>query len=598
MSTAVEKVVQDQQQIQLFASLLLPEPCPDGSVAHLFGLPSMSCSWQKSAATLASAAAAMDSKGDDVYFGVALRRVGLGKVSRGSAADCTHALGVGIDIDVGTDGHGGAKKRFRTVAEALDCVASAVPLPATVIVHSGGGLHLHWLYREPFSLADQADRNLAANVAREWNLRICAAALSAGGFSVDSTFDLARVLRVPGTLNRKLPDQPRAVKILEVNEKRRYDPSDLADALGIDPTVMTRVTVEEASVLGEKLRLDSSAEPDFKKLHVMMSNDDDFTALMRRDASCSRWLKDTSASAYDLAIANRLVRSGWQDQEIADLLIYNRRQHGNDLKLRETYYQKTISKARQGLDGTARAQKDQSARREVAQLEEIEEVAFIPEISERRSEVLALIGKATGIDVVRIVSNGRDPARYRVHLRDGTVLHVESTDKLTRQRTWLLLAFEVNAKVPVEPLSEKNWRLLVTHMAQLAEFEPDGDSLGEAVAEYLERAVDVTGEDRDKRTGMISSGRPIILAGGKAALHLPSFLRWLVDSGRRTDAGALKARLLALGFATRTLSYKQAGQGTSRTYWVAPDDVAGRVPPPAPARAEALDVDEPAEPAN
>jgi len=355
---------QDIMAIQLFAKLLLPEPCPDGSVAHLFGLPSKLCAWEASASTFSSRATVMDDEGDDVYVGVSLRRAGLGKVSRGSAADCTHALGVGIDIDVGTDGHGGAKKRFPTVQEAMDCAASAVALPPTIIVHSGGGLHLWWLYREPFDLADQADRNLAANVAREWNLRICAQALAAGGYSVDSTFDLARVLRVPGTRNRKLPDHPRLVKILEHDTARRYDPTDLADALGADPTKFRKVTVEESTVVGAKLRLDPGAEPDFKKLHVLMANDEKFSALLRRDASCSRWLKDTSASAYDLAIANALVRVGWQDQEIADLLIYNRRQHGNDLKLREKYYSDTIVKARKGLDGTMRSVKEASAMRE------------------------------------------------------------------------------------------------------------------------------------------------------------------------------------------------------------------------------------------
>ena len=600
------KVEQDLAAVQLFASLLLPAPCPEGSVAHLFGLPSKTCGWHDSAATLSSAAGAMDAGGDDVYVGVSLRRVGLGKVSRGSAEDCTHALGVGIDIDVGVDGHGGSKKRFSTVEAALDCAAGAVALPPTMIVHSGGGLHLWWLYREPFELASAADRNLASNVAREWNLRIATAALALGGYSVDSTFDLARVLRVPGTRNRKMPDHPRLVRLLEHDAARRYDPSDLADALGADPAALKKLTVEEATFVGEKLRLDPGAEPDYKKLHTLMSNDEKFAALLRRDAACSRWLKDTSASAFDLAIANNLVRCGWQDQEIVDLLIYNRRQHGNDLKLRENYYAKTIAKARQGGDATLRSAKDASARKEAAQQEEIEEVAAIPEISERRAEVLALLSKATGVDVVRIVSNGRDPARYRVHLRDGTVLHVDSTDKITRQRTWLLLAFEVNAKVPVDPLSEKNWRLLVTHMAQLAEFEPDGDSLSDALSQYLERAVDVAGDERDKRGGMMSSGRPILLAGGRAALHLPSFGRWLADGGRKTEMAQLKARLLALGFSARTLSYKQAGQGTSRTYWVAPgEDEGGRgfgrvAPadgPPAEAE-EQVPVDEPAEPAN
>ena len=47
------------------------------------------------------------------------------------------------------------------------------------------------------------------------------------GWDVDSTFDLARVLRLPGTYNRKVPDDPKPVEIIEAHEDRRYNPSDL-----------------------------------------------------------------------------------------------------------------------------------------------------------------------------------------------------------------------------------------------------------------------------------------------------------------------------------------------------------------------------------
>ena len=40
------------------------------------------------------------------------------------------------------------------------------------------------------------------------------------GFEVDSTFDLARVLRVPGTLNRKVKAKPVEARIIAESEVR------------------------------------------------------------------------------------------------------------------------------------------------------------------------------------------------------------------------------------------------------------------------------------------------------------------------------------------------------------------------------------------
>lgn len=565
-----ESVAQDVKAIANFAKALLPEAAPPGSVAHVFALPSKRCLWPANAAELAEAISHSDSEGDDVYIGVALRKVGLGKLTRGTAADCTHVLGVGLDVDVGTDGHGGGKKRFETIEKALAFINNAVELAPTAIINSGGGLHLWWLYHEPFDIYDLADRNLAANVAYEWHARVAEAAKVAGNYSIDSTFDIARILRFPGTRNRKLPLNPRSVELLELVNSRRYDPKDLADSLGADPKKLSKKSLEEVVMLGEKLTLNSAAKPDMDKLYALTTNDDWFARLMKRDASCARKLKDPSASGFDLAIANVLVRVGWSDQEIADLLIYNRRQHGNELKLREKYYAKTIAMARQGTDGTMRSAKENERQHEAEAADAIREVAMIDEPEERRMETIAMISKATGVGISRIVSNGRDPARYRIHLIDGTVLHVESTRELIRQDRWLCLAFEVNAKVPAEPLSQKNWRMLLTHMAQIAEFERDDDTLNDALAEYLEKAIDMTENAGENRAAALAARNPVVLDGGLPGICLSTFIRWLNDNGRKVDIPALKARLRAIGFAVRTLSFSLSGASSSRSYWVGP----------------------------
>lgn len=571
MTTKAEKG--DVGAIHEFARILLPNETPDNSVAHLFGLPSKNCLWAVDAAEFANKAYALDSGGDDAYFGISLRKTGLGKFVRGLESDLTYALGVGIDVDVVVDGIESKKKRFATVQEAVACVAEAVPLPPTMIVHSGGGLHMHWTYKEPFEITAEQDRNLASNVAMEWNKRVAAAAREAGGYSVDSVFDLTRVFRIPGTLNRKIPGNPRLVKLLEFDAALRYGPKELADSIGVDPEVMCNKSVVERAVLGDKLQLDPNAEPPLAKKLALLENDDKFRALLRRDAVCSKWLKDTSASAFDLAIANILVRVGWSDQEVADMLISNRRQHNNDLKLREKYYSDTIGLARKGYDGTTKTAKEVDSRIEMQTRQSIENVASIPDKKEQREEIFAHLFKATGVNVVKIVSNGRDPARYRVHLKNGVIIHIESTTMLRKQDTWLEKALETNSDVPVYELSRQNWRLLLSHLSRVLEFEKEGDSLMDAVNEYIERAVDITGGNREQRGGMLASGRPVILSGGKPALHLPSFAKWMKDSGKQMEASLLKARLLSSGFKPVTLSFKQGGQGSSRTYWVIPKPI-------------------------
>src|SRR5262249_1782569 len=55
------------------------------------------------------------------------------------------------------------------------------------------------------------------------------------GWSMDSTHDLARVLRLPGTVNRKLPDNPVPVTVLEAAWSRVYDVADFEAALSAAP---------------------------------------------------------------------------------------------------------------------------------------------------------------------------------------------------------------------------------------------------------------------------------------------------------------------------------------------------------------------------
>lgn len=351
----------------------------------------------------------------------------------------------------------------------------------------------------------------------------------------------------------------------------RYDLSDFRDALGDEFITSAQHAAAPMMVSGEHLLLTPDAKPDFEKLSVLQSNVDKLTAYLNRDALKHPRMNDTSASGYDLAIANLCVRAGWSDQEIANLLIWNRVKHGDNLKLREDYYARTIAKARAGFDGTAKGAKEAKAAIEAARDEAIVTAGKLADPDERRQEVLLLLSAATGIGVVDIRSNGRNPATYRVLTAAGETFIVEGSGKLRSQETWFDIGLETNAKIPLDILSPKNWRTLALQLAQVVVFEKEEDSFEDLLDEYLMLAAETEGPDaRNSRAGHLQSNSPILI-NGIPAIHLARFAHWLQEAGIKMDRAALRARIRALGFATRTLSFALGNAESSRTYWVAPE---------------------------
>lgn len=111
---------------------------------------------------------------------------------------------------------------FKHFANPADCLAhvEAITPPASVIVHSGGGLHCYWLFAHPLLLDADTRRERASNALADWVERI--------GAERESK-DLARVLRLPGSRNYKEaygPDFPE-VRYLRYDLSRTYVLDDL-----------------------------------------------------------------------------------------------------------------------------------------------------------------------------------------------------------------------------------------------------------------------------------------------------------------------------------------------------------------------------------
>ena len=256
--------------------------------------------------------------------------------------------GVWVDIDIRNDHHSKVG-----LAQTLDQVVSGVmglTMKPSLIVTTGGGIHAYWLFKEPWTLESNDERARAQAIVegfQKWVANTC-------GFAVDATYDLARVLRLPGTINHKY--RRVATGSMPHTPEPRYNPSDFDD-FSAKPRSITKVVVTTP------LNVDLEAHvPD--KIGILLANDLAFSDVWHGRK------KFPSPSERDMSIAARLVRyEGWTDQEICDALIANRRLHGGTIEradFRVDKLQYTIAKARKAYSDWLQQQENDEIAKEMA----------------------------------------------------------------------------------------------------------------------------------------------------------------------------------------------------------------------------------------
>lgn len=155
---------------------------------------------------------------------------------RGGEYDMTGVVAFFCEVDVyGPGWHKGHTNLPLTVEAAEDLVRIAFPNhPPSMIVGSGGGIYLYWLLEDPWIFADEEERAQAMAILDGIFFTLSAVA-HAQGLHVDKVADLARVLRVPGSVNFKIKDNPRPAVVRMLNEDLRYTPGQFAEIAAAVP---------------------------------------------------------------------------------------------------------------------------------------------------------------------------------------------------------------------------------------------------------------------------------------------------------------------------------------------------------------------------
>ncbi len=253
---------------------------------------------------------------------------------RGESSDVVALPALFADIDILGDGHADKRKYPKDQDAAMRLLESLGPEP-TLLVHSGHGLQAWWRFKEPLD-----DMEQAATFLRAWNDTIRAVARQQGT-DVDPVKDLARVMRVPGTMNRKKGLEPVPARLLSAG-----GPTYSFDAL-------EQYLVEEPRE-GEKAR--PAPKPIVVDPPKNAAAPRELLDLLEVDTNTRQWwerrrddMADTSPSGYDLCIANEGVYRGWSDQVIAQCMYAWRSRHGENPEKaqRPDYLARTIARARE-----------------------------------------------------------------------------------------------------------------------------------------------------------------------------------------------------------------------------------------------------------
>ncbi len=259
----------------------------------------------------------------DVFHSIGTCAKELGRHRRPGNDDIAAICGVYLDID-------NDKPYGRMAAAAKHTIP-------TVVVDSGNGIHAYYLFDDgPWIFRSVEERAQAAALVRGWVHAHPAADRGAS--------DLARILRLPETVNAKDTDYPRPVKVIEADGPR-HKRADLLDLARANLAGQERT----AAWASPRVNLTGDTSAFVAKLDALLDLSPEFAAVWHGERTFPSNKGRTNLSAADLSLCT-LAAGAMTDAELAKLIDMHRCEWGTGDDImkgqRRDYQELTIGKAR------------------------------------------------------------------------------------------------------------------------------------------------------------------------------------------------------------------------------------------------------------
>jgi hypothetical protein len=475
--------------------------------------------------------------------------------ARGYASTAAVMPGLWLDLDIAGPGH--EKRGLPTNQVDAERILSALPYDPTWVVETGGGTHVYWLWREPWILESDEERERAAAVIRGWQQAAIDAATELG-FVVDSTHDLSRVLRPVGTINSKYS---RAVCFRQISDAR-FNPSDF------DDWAAEIVPLKKPQRMDQVGEIRSDMQPPAEKLMAMLNLAPKFAETWKRERK-----EFPSQSEYDLSLASMAARAEWKDDEIVALVVTHRRGGGEDLKLdRPGYYARLLSKARAGMDA------DQAHERLADRVEMVQQGDA--DIEDEREDFLRDVSTLLGFKIRRIIKFLSDPPQYRLVLEEGQI-HLGGVESILTANRFRASIAAVAGHL-IQRFTGARWDPVAQAILQaVEELDLGADSTVEGViAEWLGEYLSQHRPSGEPAQA-IQIRYPFVMKDGRLCFFLAEFRSWLSFHrderlGRKELATLLRTALsepVVVNYIRETDQKK-----TTVSCWTVPQDIALRLP--------------------
>lgn len=543
---------------ELFLRALWSEK-PDGTAVQL---------WRKSdqkTFTFAAIDPAIDWVGGntecDVYMAAGLAaKAATPSKQRATKRTVVGIAGVWADIDV----NGGPERKTgaaRDRSEALSLAESVIR--PTIIVDSGYGIQAWWLFEDgAWAFHTEAERDQAALVVTGFHGALKAEA-KRRGYTIDSTFDLARLMRIPGSYNHK-GSSPAGVSLLD-DGGPRYSRAHIEE-IGADYQNQRASALQMVTGEAIEIAIVDNAQPPLMKLQALLEIDDDFAAHWNHKLTTKS--RGWSMSEYEFSFVNAFVSAGWSDQEVCDALVFHRLYYepgDPKSKNRVERIASTIGKVR------ATRQHEQRVAHEEADREQaVEQLAAIA--GEGGLDPVVTIGLFNrilgGPEVKELVQFGKDPdtTRYTLQLASGDSVPLTPDEFFNLER--FRNRFAIVTRYRPKRVKVEKWDEVVQALLSAAEVRDDFEDTREHralewISSYVERRVST---DRDAACQNYDP----FLAHEDLYLPLGPFHQWLRKiRGERIDTPDLRQYLESAGFERKNVNYLKAdGKRSTRSYFV------------------------------
>lgn len=243
----------------------------------------------------------------DVYFRTCPIDRMPAKKARGASSFTVSLPFVWLDVDCGK--HKSGKNYFRDKEEARVWIDNYIPW--TCLVDSGRGWHVYCVLEKPIDTTTPEGMQAAYDISARFQLW----AREQCPYDIDSTHDLARVLRVPGTVHGSTSS---TVLLKEIRCGSRLSP-EMAASLPVRGTLPPPMDTESQHGTDHGFTLNQDCTLNTTLLLQLSTTNPNFTATWMG----SRQPKgsDNSVSTWRFSMISFLTQAGLCKQDIVDLTI-------------------------------------------------------------------------------------------------------------------------------------------------------------------------------------------------------------------------------------------------------------------------------------